>query len=558
MFNSEASGGIEVLVRPSNRQEMAFKLKTSDRPFALVKIGDISTWLKEKLEGYEINERFEDESYFARLNQEDSDFTILMGSRTFYEGWDSNRPNVICYINIGVGEDARKFILQSVGRGVRIEPVKNKRRRLLSLYNAGEVEKELFEQLKERVKSVETLFIFGTNRQAIGTVVEGLKQEHTKTGERQLTLFEVNPEVKGKRLLIPTYKRAEQPLAEIRELAKFPFELERSEFEVMKKFIESADDRVLLMLYDTTPKLLKVLKKSVNEPDKFYKFDDHKTGNLRLLLHQVLSHMNIVPEEVDRVKELEDEIRHFRHITVTLTEIDKLQEKAEKVKKYQDPSIMKQRIRERYEKGEITLDEYTEGIEQTARMVREEEFEYEGKRIAIKHIAWHYYLPVILSLDEKVEYIRHIIRTSSEVQFLMELEKYLNRPDNKFSKFDWWLFSKLDESLDEVYLPYYDPKRNRIARFKPDFIFWLQKGSRYFIVFIDPKGTEHVDWARKVEGYRAVFEEAGAPKVFESNGLRVSVHLYLHTRDTGRVLEDYKRFWFDSIDQLLENLVRIS
>ena len=35
----------------------------------------------------------------------------------------------------------------------------------------------------------------------------------------------------------------------------------------------------------------------------------------------------------------------------------------------------------------------------------------------------------------------------------------------------------------------------------PDFIFWLQEGERYFIVFVDPKGTEHRDPDRKIEGY---------------------------------------------------------
>jgi type III restriction enzyme len=164
VFNADSWGEIEVLVRPSNRQEMAFKLKTADRPFALIKIGDISAWLKEKLSGYAIAERFDDESLFARLNADDSDINILMGSRSFYEGWDSNRPNVICYINIGTGTDAQKFILQSVGRGVRIEPIKNKRKRLLPLYNAGEVEQNLFQRLKDAVQPLETLFIFGTNR----------------------------------------------------------------------------------------------------------------------------------------------------------------------------------------------------------------------------------------------------------------------------------------------------------------------------------------------------------------------------------------------------------
>lgn len=109
---------------------MAFKLKNSDRPFALIKIGDITQWLKEELVEYEIIEQFDDDSYFKKLNEENSEITILMGSRTFYEGWDSNRPNVICYINVETGKDARKFILQSVGRGVRIEPIKNRRKRL--------------------------------------------------------------------------------------------------------------------------------------------------------------------------------------------------------------------------------------------------------------------------------------------------------------------------------------------------------------------------------------------------------------------------------------------
>ena len=166
--------------RPSNRQELAFKLKTSDRPFALIKIGDISGWLKDELAGYEINERFEDESYFESLNRENSDINILMGSRSFYEGWDSNRPNVINYINIGVGEDAKKFILQSTGRGVRIEPIKDQRKRLLFLYNTKEVTQALFDKLKDQVLPVETLFIFGTNRNALETVIKELQTEKTK------------------------------------------------------------------------------------------------------------------------------------------------------------------------------------------------------------------------------------------------------------------------------------------------------------------------------------------------------------------------------------------
>ncbi len=91
-------------------------MQRSEKPFGLIKIGDISGWFKEKLEGYEIIESFENESIFKKINHDDSEINILMGSRAFYEGWDSNRPNIILFVNIGVGSDAKKFVLQSVGQ----------------------------------------------------------------------------------------------------------------------------------------------------------------------------------------------------------------------------------------------------------------------------------------------------------------------------------------------------------------------------------------------------------------------------------------------------------
>ena len=87
-----------------------------------------------------------------------------MGSRAFYEGWDSNRPNVILFINIGVGTEARKFVIQSIGRGVRIEPIKNKRKRLMRFVKFKNQDEGLFAKIKHIFAPLETLFIFGTNR----------------------------------------------------------------------------------------------------------------------------------------------------------------------------------------------------------------------------------------------------------------------------------------------------------------------------------------------------------------------------------------------------------
>jgi len=171
-----------------------------------------------------------------------------------------------------------------------------------------------------------------------------------------------------------------------------------------------------------------------------------------------------------------------------------------------------------------------------------------------------YYIPLILSetnsTEEKVSYIRHIIKTPSEVRFVEDLENYLAKEDNKFKEFDWWMFSKLDESLDEVYIPYYNPNENKISNFNPDFIFWLQKGNRYFIVFVDPKGTEHSGWADKLNGYKNVFE--GEFKEIDYNGFRVGVKLFFISRDASKVRQrfpEHAQYWFSNIGKMLEIII---
>ncbi len=200
-------------------------------------------------------------------------------------------------------------------------------------------------------------------------------------------------------------------------------------------------------------------------------------------------------------------------------------------------------------KGEL------EGYEVNEKFDDESYFESNHKKIRVKNITNHYYLPVILSEDEKVDYISHIIKTKSEVDFVNKLEEYLNR-DNKFKEFDWWMFSKLDGSLDEVYIPYYNPDINDISPFKPDFIFWLQKGENYFIVFIDPKGTKHTDYEHKVDGYKRIFVQEGSRrKILDHEGLKVEVLTFLHTDDRNKLSEGYREYWFDSIDNMLGHIL---
>ncbi len=539
VLNARTPGKIEVLKIPGNRQELIFKLTTADKPFALIKIGDISGWLKDKLEEYEINESFENESYFSLINRDDSDINILMGSRSFYEGWDSNRPNIILFINIGVGSDAKKFVLQSVGRGVRIEPQKYQRKRLQNLLNAKVVEEQLFEKVKNLILPIESLFVFGTNAENLKEIIATLKAE--KQDKNLGEVFILNPEAQKHTLLVPVYKTAERIFAEETDPQKYP--ISREDFDIASRFYEFLGDKITLAKYDCEVKVLKKTKESFTEKERYYDFNE--TNSLydpELILNRVFDYLGVKSKEFDKFKEIENEIVHFKKVRFTDGEkYEEIKKKIEIIKnkpKYGEKldDLFRGGNREEYDKQLKLFD--SAGI-----------YEANGQKIKIKYLANHYYLPVIVSETEKIDYLNHIINVDSEVKFIEQLEEYLANPDNIFKKFDWWMFSKIDQTLDEVYIPYYNPKENNIAKFKPDFIFWLQKGNEYTVLFVDPKGTEYTDGYRKIDGYSKIFEteENKESKIFSLNGLRISTKLlFKPRRGIASVLDNYKKYWFDN------------
>jgi hypothetical protein len=539
IFNAKTPGNIEVLKIPGNRNELIFKLRTSEKPFALIKIGDISGWLKEKLEGYEINESFENESYFKRINRDDSDINILMGSRAFYEGWDSNRPNLVLFVNIGVGRDAKKFVLQSVGRGVRIEPQKNKRRRLQNLFNTKEIKEQLFNKIQKLILPIESLFVFGTNAENLKEIIKTLKEEKQEKdlgGE-----FIVNREAEKHLLLVPVYKDSEKIFAEETEPQKYP--ISKEDLDLTKHFYKFLGDKVSLAKYECEVKVLIKANESLEEAEKYYDFSERRSLlEPELILDRVFGHFGVKSKEFDKFKKLENEIVHFRRIKFSNGEkYDEIKKKIEEIK--QCPKKQKE-LDEQY--GKIPREEFAR---KQMNLLNSGTFELKNQKVKIKYLANHYYLPVIVSESEKIDYLNHIISVSSEVKFIEQLEEYIAKPENIFSQFDWWMFSKLDQTLDNVNIPYYNPKENKIARFYPDFIFWMQKDNQYSILFVDPKGTEHTDAYRKIEGYSRIFEtkETKESKNFQFNGFNINVKLlFKPRRGIADVPENYRKYWFDN------------
>ena len=546
VFNTDNPGSFEVMRNPKNKKELSFSIKSSDtpEPFALIKIGDTDRWVKEVLVGYEVEEDYTETKVFDNLN--DSSINILMGSRAFYEGWDSNRPNIINFINIGTSRDAKKFILQSIGRGVRIEPIKNERKRLKSLPEVFD-DKNLGDLVKD-VKPIETLFIFGTKRSAIQSVLTTL-DDFSQKEEHHLDILKKTPT--DKTLYVPVYRLRKQ--AENKQQTAKRYPIHPDDDSLLSDIMQTMDDMAVVLNFSLSLNDFKLLQSRYQSKETYFDNEgSRKIGKPLLLLRNLVNYFKIIPEEVDTFVEVTDQIKHYQSVKVALPEnrFIELKKKVEQVIEYKDDS--KEQINEltrQLQANEIDFNQFQKQYEALNSGKAEQTFSEGLDTLVIKKIERYFYTPLIMSNDDKVKWIKHIIDEASEVKFIKQLEMYLQKDGNLFSEFDWWMFSRIDHTLDKnIRIPYTDLVISEKRNFLPDFVFWMQKGKRYYILFIDPKGTGRMEYQYKIDGYRELFEQDGKPKTFELNGYQVSVLLKMFTQDKNILTEmnGYKGYWIDS------------
>ena len=81
-------------------------------------------------------------------------------------------------------------------------------------------------------------------------------------------------------------------------------------------------------------------------------------------------------------------------------------------------------------------------------------------------------------------------------------------------------------------------------------------------MFVDPKGTEHADGYRKIDGFSRIFEidinGQKQSKDFSYNGFNIKTKLLLKPRrGIADVLENYKRYWFDNFDDFASKISQL-
>lgn len=546
VFLSRQKSSLQV-IRSKDNKELAFQLKNADAPFALIRIGDTSKWRNQLLTGFEETRTLHETSFFDGLER--SSITILMGSRSFFESWDSNRPNVINFINIG-GTDAKKFVVQSIGRGVRIETFPNQRRRYAFLPDSNQ--KTKLQKFDQRAHPVETLFLFATNRKAVKSVLEGLTTETSSVFENvEGFTQQPKPKVNGQDmpLLVPEYREVRQDVE-----VKARFAMSADSLARFRNYLAEISDSVLAVRDHLLPHQITELR-AIAEQNAYIRLASHKDyHNLIFLQNRLTSHLSKTDKMVDGVRELDEQedIVHFRKIRAHLPqgELESLQTKIKSVLKGHVSEDEKKEWARQFAENKISYAKFNEHIDGKS----EETF----KGLKIKHIAGHYYLPVISAKKEAADYIQHVIKEDSEVLFLGRLERWL---ENNQPEWDAWMFSKINETLDKIHIPYYDETTNEYTRFLPDFIFWMCKDNAYRITFVDPKGTTHKPAYQKIDGYKKLFESDGKLKKFSHGKLKdelvtsqkmdkpasnicITVGLWMFNDELAG-LEAYRRFWTD-------------
>ncbi|GHQ80871.1 helicase [Helicobacter pylori] len=504
------SGHIEVIINPKNNQEIAFKLNTSDKVFCLIRIGDITEWMHEKLKSVKVvskNLSFKEESYFSQIDR--SSINILVGSRTFETGWDSTRPSVILFLNIGLDDDAKKLVKQSFGRGVRIESLKNQRQRLAYL----DIDETIKENLKPNAAMLETLFVIPTNHASLEAILTIQKESENK-GENRGSWREIKLEktpIKHK-LFAPCYRKEQKSITELPESTSF--KMSEKNFKDLKEYFNLMSEKHFILkheIYD--PKDYATLKDMIQKA-RVKKVSTWHYKDLDYMISEIKGKLypnQKVPK--DEFNALDNEkIVHFKRI---------------KVKADKQEALIKT-IQEVKEHAPLDIDPYD-----AEKHKQDKTFEVDGAELL--KLKEHYYTPLIKAKD--CDWLKHVVKVKSEIDFLQELQ------DQETTKtlqenYDFWAFSKIDEHLDNLFIPYINNVAER--RFFPDFIFWLQKGDTQIICFIDPKGTKISDYQHKADAYKLFKDKIFNPKNDPYFKIKVVLKFY---GDKDRVGDNYRDYW---------------
>ena len=467
--------------------------------FGVVNVGKSSEFEKllEKA-GFEIEEDVISDSLFYKIKSENSPINILIGSRKFIEGWDTWRVSCMGLLNIGKGEGPQ--IIQLFGRGVRLKGEN------FSLKRSENPE----------IKSLETLNVYGIKADYITKFLEAIKKE----------------EVELERIKIPVCVMPKERWEKLDYLVKD----ENKKFEREKIIFLSKDDKTYYTM-DLTGKVA-IYSSEESDGQRDIQTKQQKESEGVKVLEKInadyldWNHIYAKMKEfkIERgywnlyfdVESLKEVLENCR-IKIDEDREDKLFEISSKedlsrlnelvlslLKGYTDKFYKKQKGM--FEKNFLKIGRAGEQLSLFNRLASEGDGYYtvevrkdkqklieKIKRIAenidellkddnkdLKRISLDFsiFTPLLLK-NEEVEKITPPALVESEERFVRKLKEYVEKERK----------GKLKGC--EIYLLRNEVRsgigfRLEWAEFYPDFILWIKREGKTFMVFVEPKGLIHI------------------------------------------------------------------
>lgn len=534
IFNTKGKGSIEIVEIKNNQRELAFKMSTANsKPFALLVASDATKWMKD-LDNYSVSTDVVTDSFYDNLNEHDNQINILLGKQIFAEGWDSNRPNVINFINIGVS-DAQKFVLQAIGRGIRIEPFENQRNRLERIPDREKfISLDDYNKVKKYAQPVESLFIFSTNKEAVGAILENIERNSIQDEWRLvegIKKTEINDE-----LPVPEY----EPIPVINP---HKFRISLHDYHRVREHIEETGYKVLIA--ENNVRLTTLKKINTTYSENFVTTADSFSHPSKVIL-SIDTHFRSSPKKFKRFRQIEDkDITHFTKIKTSIDDAEFKMLESQILTRIEKRYPTEEELDAALERNEISVKEYKAQLS-LFNAEKEGTQKFKLPRLDWNFLKEHYYNPVLLADRTNKEFYQHIIDQDSEVVFFKNLVTYAKQTKpNNLQQYDWWYFSKLVQNVDEISIPYFNTEKGEFANFFPDFVFWLKKGNEYYIKFIDPKGRKlGLNETRfKAKGFEDIFINNGPDLKFNKKNVNVQLVLY---NPEGTVYFDELRGYFHS------------
>lgn len=528
VFNTSQSGNIQAVKFNDNPREMAFQVVGAQKYFMLIVASDIINWEGNVLKNYEMG-RAVDKSFFDDINSPArDDINILLGSRIFAEGWDTNRPNIVNFINIGVSPEAQKFVLQSIGRGVRVEPQKNQRKRF-DFLDKSAFAQETAEKIAKGNQILESLAVFATNKKVVKGILSNMEKQ-SNTSWVKINGIKKNQMIDE--AVLPIFI----PVFQDGGLNERPFAIGAREYRQTKELTEKQGAKILLLKHDIN---LRTYNK-IMDGNNFDTNGQRRKRSAEEILPMIDNYFNQKTEVLAGIEILDRQIRHFDEIKTDLgkEELEKIEMIiAGLLRKKSDIKKLAQMVDAKKITFEQALEKAEKKFGSNNIFV---DFDYD-------ELSQHYYLPLLYKLDS--DHFQHIVKNKSEIDFLNDLKVYLKNPVCKLNDCEWWYFSKIEENVDSLAIPYFDSQAGEWRGFFPDFIFWIKASGKHYLKFIDPHGVEYItNTADKIDGFK-IFA-ADLQKLPDKKIERADLFLYNRNRPGTGVEAKVKKYYTDDFDQI--------